>query len=55
MSDEEKTMGVKENKESSRTNEAKKSSFFEFAKDDNILDRSKRSLARLSWFQKLFK
>ncbi|MGI6629334.1 MAG: hypothetical protein ACOX4H_02150 [Bacillota bacterium] len=46
MIDEEKNkVNEKENRNNSET-------LFD---DSNILDRSKRSLAKLSWFQKLFK
>lgn len=35
--------------------ENQRTSLFEAAEDDNILDRSKRSLGKMSWFQRLFK
>jgi len=54
MPDQEKSnLNEKENKQNTGNN--MQNTMFEAAEDDNILDRTKRGLAKLSWFQKLFK
>lgn len=53
--DEEKDrMDVKEPKKQS-SNDIQETAFFGAGEDNNILDRSKRNLEKLSWFQRLFK
>jgi len=47
-------MDVKEPEKQSSSN-IQETALFEAGEDNNILNRSKRGLAKLSWFQRLFK